>query len=100
MKSSNLWKESKDIYGEFLSDGRCSISNSLAETVFVPLLLEENSLFADTTKGAAASEASYSIIETAKQMVLAFLPIRIFTNAHANTDYYKIQDSLADLMPC
>lgn len=51
----------------YLLDGRCSISNNLAENVIRPFVTgRKNWLFADTAKGANASARVYSIVETAK----------------------------------
>lgn len=43
----------------------------------------KNWLFADTPKGANASAAVYSIVETAKQMVLIIYLLREFITLHA-----------------
>ena len=51
----------------YLLDGRCSISNNAAENAIRPFTVgRKNWLFADTPKGASASAAVYSIVETAK----------------------------------
>lgn len=51
----------------YLLDGRCSISNNLAENCIRPFCVgRKNWLFSDTPKGADASAMVYSIIETAK----------------------------------
>lgn len=51
----------------YLLDGRCAISNNAAENAIRPFTVgRKNWLFADTPKGASASAAVYSIIETAK----------------------------------
>ena len=51
----------------YLLDGRCSISNNLAENAIRPFATgRKNWLFADTPKGADASARVYSIVETAK----------------------------------
>ncbi len=53
--------------GNYLLDGRCSISNNAAENAIRPFTVgRKNWLFSDTQKGASASAAVYSIIETAK----------------------------------
>ena len=52
---------------KYLLDGRCSISNNLAENAIRPFATgRKNWLFADTPKGADASARVYSIVETAK----------------------------------
>ncbi len=51
----------------YLLDGRCSISNNAAENAIRPFTVgRKNRLFADTPKGAKASAAIYSLVETAK----------------------------------
>jgi len=51
----------------YLEDGNCSISNNLAENCIRPFTIgRKNWLFSGSPKGAAASAAVYSIIESAK----------------------------------
>lgn len=52
----------------YLLDGRCSHSNNAAENAIRPFTVggRKTALFADSSKGADASAAVYSIIETAK----------------------------------
>lgn len=51
----------------YLQDGNCSISNKLAENSIRPFTVgRRNWLFSASPKGADASAAVYSIIETAK----------------------------------
>jgi len=51
----------------YLLDGRCSISNNLAENIARPYVIgRKNFLFHDTVKGAQASSIIYSLVETAK----------------------------------
>ena len=51
----------------YLLDGRCSISNNIAENAIRPFVTgRKNWLFADTPDGASASAAIYSIVETAR----------------------------------
>lgn len=51
----------------YLLDGNCSISNNLAENCIRPFTIgRKNWLFSGSPKGAAASAAVYSIIESAK----------------------------------
>lgn len=69
----------------YLLDGRCSVSNNLAENIARPYAVgRKNFLFHDTVKGAQASAIIYSLIETAKannlnilkylEMILTFMP--------------------------
>lgn len=51
----------------YLLDGRCSISNNLAENIAHPYAVGRKIfLFHDTVKGAEASSIIYSLVETAK----------------------------------
>lgn len=51
----------------YLEDGNCAISNNLAENSIRPFTVgRKNWLFSGSPKGAAASAAVYSMIETAK----------------------------------
>jgi len=51
----------------YLQDGNCSISNNLAENSMRPFTVgRRNWLFSSSPKGADASAAVYSMIETAK----------------------------------
>ena len=51
----------------YLLDGRCEISNNRAENAIRPFTIgRKNWLFADTPKGASASAAIYSLVESAK----------------------------------
>ena len=51
----------------FLEDGNCNVSNILAENSIRPFTIgRKNWLFSGSPKGAAASAAVYSLIETCK----------------------------------
>lgn len=51
----------------YCEDGRLNISNAAAENAIRPFVIGRKGwLFADTPKGAKASAAHYSLIETAK----------------------------------
>lgn len=51
----------------YLEDGRCSLANQMSENVIRPLTVgRRNWLFCDTTDGADASMAVYSLLETAR----------------------------------
>ena len=51
----------------YLEDGHCSISNSLAENCIRPFVIgRKNWLFAGSPKGAAASAGIYTLLETAR----------------------------------
>ena len=60
-------RNQKPYLENYLLDGRCSISNNIAENAIRPFVTgRKNWLFADTPKGASASAAIYSIVETGK----------------------------------
>lgn len=66
-KAVTYAKNQKPYLENYLLDGRCELSNNRAENAIRPFAVgRKNWLFSDTTKGAAASAAVYSIIETAK----------------------------------
>lgn len=51
----------------YLADGNCVISNNLAENSIRPFTIgRKNWLFSGSPRGAAASAAVYSVIESAK----------------------------------
>jgi transposase len=57
----------KDELMNYLKDGNCSISNNLAENCIRPFTIgRKNWLFSGSPKGAAASAAVYSMVESAK----------------------------------
>lgn len=74
-------RNKKPYLENYLLDGRCSISNNIAENAIRPFVTgRKNWLFADTPKGASASAAIYSIVETAKANgldVFCFLQVQI-----------------------
>ena len=84
-KAVTYAKNQKPYMENYLLDGRCSISNNLAENIARPYAVgRKNFLFHDTVKGAKASAIIYSLIETAKanninilkylETVLTFMP--------------------------
>lgn len=85
----------------YLLDGRCSLSNNLAENSIRPFTVgRKNWLFSDTPKGASASAAIYSIVEIAKanglnvhsylNYLLLYMP---------DADYQNDPEVLEELMP-
>lgn len=65
-KAVTYAKNQKPYMENYLHDGRCSISNNAAENAIRPFTVgRKNWLFSDTPKGASASAAVYSIVETA-----------------------------------
>lgn len=66
-KAVTYARNQKQYMENYLLDGRCSLSNNVAENAIRPFTVgRKNWLFADTPKGADASAAVYSLVETAK----------------------------------
>ena len=62
----------RKILWNYLEDGNCSISNSLAENCIRPFVIgRKNWLFSGSPKGAEASAGIYTLVETAKANGLA-----------------------------
>lgn len=83
----------------YLLDGRCSLSNNAAENSIRPYAVgRKNWLFADSPKGATASAAVYSLVETAKannlniytylKHLLLHIPVTDFHNHPEDLEYY------------
>ena len=85
----------------YLLDGRCTLSNNAAENAIRPFTVgRKNWLFADTPKGASASAAVYSLIETAKANGLnVFAYIQHLLLYMPDTDWQNHPEELDDLMP-
>jgi transposase len=82
----------------YCHDGKLNISNALAENAILPFAVgRRNWLFSDTSKGAHASAAFYSLIETAKTNNLepyGYIKYILDNIAEANT-----ADKLDKLLP-
>ena len=85
----------------YLLDGRCALSNNAAENAIRPFTVgRKNWLFADTPKGASASAAVYSLIETAKANGLnVFAYLQHLLLYMPDTDWLNHPEELDDLMP-
>lgn len=85
----------------YLLDGRCALSNNVAENAIRPFTVgRKNWLFADTPKGATASAAVYSIIETAKANGLnVYTYLEYLLLYMPDTDWQNHPEELEDLMP-
>ena len=67
LKAMNYAQNHQDGLEAFLGDGNCNLSNNLAENSIRPFTIgRKNWLFSGSPKGAAASAAVYSLIETCK----------------------------------
>lgn len=85
----------------YLLDGRCALSNNAAENAIRPFTVgRKNWLFADTPKGASASAAVYSLIETAKANGLnVFAYLNHLLLYMPDTDWQNHPEELDELMP-
>lgn len=85
----------------YLLDGRCALSNNVAENAIRPFTVgRKNWLFADTSNGATASAAVYSIIETAKANGLnVYTYLEYLLLYMPDTDWQNHPEQLEDLMP-
>ena len=85
----------------YLLDGRCELSNNLAENAIRPFTVgRKNWLFCDTVRGAKASAVIYSLIETAKANDLspkAYLHICLVNLP--SMDFRQHPEELLSLMP-
>ena len=98
-KAVTYAKNQKPYMENYLLDGRCSISNNIAENIARPYAIgRKNFLFHDTVKGARASSIIYSLVENAKlnnlniyaylETVLLYMP-----------DYKNEPEGIEELMP-
>ena len=100
-KAVTYAKNQKKYMENYLLDGRCSISNNAAENAIRPFTVgRKNWLFADTQKGASASAAVYSIIETAKANGLnVYTYLEYLLLYMPDTDWRNNPEELDMLMP-
>ncbi|MCM1543640.1 MAG: transposase [Blautia sp.] len=98
-KAVNYSKNHQETLMNYLKDGRCSISNNLAENHVRPYVVgRKNFLFHNTPKGTQSSAVIYSLVQTAKangldlykylQTVLLYMP-----------DYKNEPDGIEELLP-
>ena len=98
-KAVTYARNQKPYMENYLLDGRCSISNNIAENIARPYAVgRKNFLFHDTVKGARSSAIIYSLVETAKlnnlniyaylETVLLYMP-----------DYKNEPEGIEELMP-
>ena len=100
-KAVTYARNQKQYMENYLLDGRCSISNNIAENSIRPFTVgRKNWLFTDTPKGASASAAVYSIVETAKANGLEIYTYLEYLLLYmSDSDWRNRPDSLEDLMP-
>lgn len=98
-KAVTYAKNQKPYMENYLLDGRCSISNNIAENIARPYAVaRKNFLFHDTVKGAKASAIIFSLVETAKANNLNILKY-LETILTFMTDYEEQAGILDMLMP-
>mgnify|MGYP002512093667 CR=1 FL=1 len=100
-KAVTYTKNQKPNMENYLLDGRCALSNNVAENAIHPFTVgRKNWLFEDTPKGATASAAIYSIIETAKANGLnVYTYLEFLLMYMPDTDWRNHPEDLEDLMP-
>jgi transposase len=107
LKGSRLGKavtyalNQKQYMENYLLDGRCSISNNIAENSIRPFVVgRKNWLFSDTPKGADASAIVYSIVETAKANNLnVYTYLNYLLLYMPDSDHRNHPEVMADVMP-
>ena len=89
-------RSQKQALNAFLEYGEVDISNNLAENAIRPFVIgRKNWLFCDTPKGAEASAAVYSLVETAKANGLE--PYAYLRQLMQDLPWYGSQPSEKDL---
>lgn len=100
-KAIHYAREQKPFLENYLKDGRCSISNNTAENAIRPFTVgRKNWLFSDTPKGAEASAAVYSMVETAKANNLnVYAYLKFVLQRMPDCDWRRHPEELDELMP-
>ena len=100
-KAVTYARNQKQYMENYLLDGRCSISNNATENSIRPFTIgRKNWLFSDTPKGASASAAVYSIVETAKANELnVYTYLEYLLLYMPDSDWQNHPENLEDLMP-
>ena len=100
-KAITYAQNQKPYMENYLLDGRCSLSNNAAENAIRPFTVgRKNWLFADTPKGASASAAVYSLVETAKANGLnVFAYLQHLLTYMPGSEWQRYPEELDDLMP-
>lgn len=98
-KAVNYFKDAREGFENYLKDGRCSLSNNLAENNARPYVVgRKNFLFHNSVDGANASSVIYSIVLTAKRNnldVQKYLEILL----QKMPDYKNEPDGIRKLLP-
>lgn len=85
----------------YFLDGRCSISNNVAENSIRPFTVgRKNWLFSDSKRGAKASATIYSLVETAKANGLdVFKYLELLLTVLPSSEFATNTDIFEDLLP-
>lgn len=98
-KAVTYARNQKPFMENYLLDGRLSISNNAAENAIRPFTVgRKNWLFCDTPKGADASAAVYSIVETAKASGLNVRAYLEYLLQYMPDTNWRCQPELLDLL--
>jgi len=100
-KAVTYAKNQKKYMENYLLDGRCSLSNNLAENSIRPFTIgRKNWEFSNSQKGAQASATVYSLVETAKANNLnVFKYLRYLLQKMPSLDFKNHPELLEDLLP-
>ena len=100
-KAVTYAKNQKKYLENYLLNGKCVISNNLAENAIRPFTIgRKNWLFCDTVRGAKASAAVYSLIETAKACNLdVFDYLEYLLTMLPSVDFRNHPEYLDDYLP-
>lgn len=106
LKNSKLSKavvyarNQKDYLENYLKNGNCSLSNNIAENSIRPFCVgRKNWLFSQSVKGAKASAAIYSVIETAKANGINPMHYLQYVFTYMPGSDMKDPENLESLMP-
>lgn len=100
-KAVTYAQNQKPFMENYLLDGRLSLSNNVAENAIRPVTVGwKNWLFADTSKGAKASAAVYSLVKTAKANGLnIYTYLEYLLMYMLDSDWRNYLEDLDELMP-
>jgi transposase len=100
-KAMNYAENNKKGLEAFLEDGNCSLSNNLAENSIRPFTIgRKNWLFSGSPKGATASAAIYSLIETCKANgVKEYKYLKYLLETLPNIPFMRNPELLEDHLP-
>ncbi|MCX7923040.1 MAG: IS66 family transposase [Clostridia bacterium] len=100
-KAKTYTLNQKPYMENYLLDGRCSVSNNIAENSIRPFTVgRKNWLFSDTPNGAEASAIVYSLVETAKSNNLnVYTYLNYLLLYMPGLDYKNHPEFMDDIMP-